>query len=60
MLAPLLPVMNDALTEDGEAILSGILVTERDEMLAILASEGWSVKRDDTEGDWWSVHVTPP
>jgi ribosomal protein L11 methyltransferase len=60
VLAPLLPAMKDALTDDGEAILSGILVSEREEMLGILAAAGWAVARDDTEGDWWSVHVAPP
>ena len=59
VLGPLLPAMDDALTDDGEAILSGILVTEREEMLQILVAEGWSVKREDTEEAWWSVHVTP-
>jgi ribosomal protein L11 methyltransferase len=59
VLGPLLPAIDDALADDGDAILSGILVTEREEMLEILAAERWSVKRDDTEGDWWSVHVTP-
>ena len=59
VLAPLLPAMAGALTDGGEAILSGILVTERDEMLAILAEHGWSVQGEDTEEAWWSVHVTP-
>ena len=60
VLTPLLPAMADALTDDGEAILSGILVAERDEMLATLASQGWTVKADDAEEAWWSAHVTPP
>lgn len=60
VLTPLLPAMGDALTDDGEAILSGILVAEREEMLATLASHGWTVKREDAEEAWWSVHVTPP
>ena len=59
VLAPLLPAMAGALTGDGEAILSGILVAERDEMLGILESEGWTAKREDSEEAWWSVHVTP-
>lgn len=60
VLGPLLPAMAAALDAGGEAILSGILVTERDEMLAMLTADGWSVRDEDTEEAWWSVHVTPP
>ena len=60
VLKPMLPTMADALTSDGEAILSGILTTERDEMLAALAEQGWTAGREDTEEAWWSVRVTPP
>jgi ribosomal protein L11 methyltransferase len=60
VLTPLLPAMANALTRDGEVILSGILMTERDEMLAVLASSGWRVRHEDAEEAWWSVHVTPP
>ena len=60
VLGPLLPVMADALTGDGEAILSGILTTERDEMLAALGDQGWTAGREDTEEAWWSVQATPP
>jgi ribosomal protein L11 methyltransferase len=60
VLAPLLPAMAEALTADGEAILSGILTTERDEMLAALARDGWTPRREDAEEAWWSVHVQPP
>jgi ribosomal protein L11 methyltransferase len=59
VLVPLLPVMAEALTDDGEAILSGILVTEREEMLAALAKHGWTPKQEDAEEAWWSVRVTP-
>ena len=60
VLGPLLPAMAAALTDDGTAILSGILVTEREEMLGLLRDAGWAVHRDDTEEAWWSVEVTPP
>ncbi len=55
VLVELLPGIASALTSDGEAILSGILVEERDTMLALLGRSGWSVTREDVEGDWWSV-----
>jgi ribosomal protein L11 methyltransferase len=60
VLGPLLPAMAAALTDDGEAILSGILVTEREEMLATLRRQGWAPRREDAEEAWWSVQVTPP
>jgi ribosomal protein L11 methyltransferase len=59
VLGPLLPAMAAALTDDGQAILSGILVTEREEMLDILRQQGWSVHGEDSEEAWWSVLVTP-
>ncbi len=55
VLADLMPGIASALTVDGEAILSGMLVEERDMMLALLARGGWHVTREDVEGDWWSV-----
>lgn len=55
VILELLPVMRDALTPDGEAILSGIMLDERDMMLARLADAGWSVTREESEGEWWSA-----
>jgi len=60
VLGPLLPAMAGALTADGQAILSGILVAEREEMLGILREQGWTAHGEDAEEAWWSVVVTPP
>jgi ribosomal protein L11 methyltransferase len=60
VLVPLLPAMADALSTGGEAILSGILVAEREEMLTALGAQGWTARREDSEEAWWSVHVVPP
>jgi ribosomal protein L11 methyltransferase len=57
-LIELLPVIGGALTDDGVAILSGILLDERDGMLAELARAGWKVLATDQEGSWWSVTIT--
>ncbi len=57
VLRELLPAVAAALTSDGEAALSGILLEERDAMLAFLASEGWSVLGEDQEGMWWSARI---
>jgi len=56
----LLSGIADALTSDGEAILSGILVEERPTMLDALAVGGWRVVTEDVEGTWWSVRVARP
>ena len=53
----LLPAMAVALEPDGRAILSGILSSERENMLTALAEQGWRVDREDTEGEWWSITV---
>ena len=60
MLLELLPTIRGALTDDGEAILSGILLDERDTMLAALARDGWRVVAEDIEGAGWTVHIARP
>ena len=57
VLLELLPAIRDALTTDGEAILSGILHEERDVMLSALARGGWRVVEEDVEGAWWTARV---
>jgi ribosomal protein L11 methyltransferase len=58
VLLELLPAIADALTPDGEAVLSGILLEERAAMLAALAERGWSVVAEDVEGMWWTARIT--
>lgn len=55
VLLELLPVIDAALTADGEAILSGILVEERETMCAALERAGWKVVAEDVEGSWWTA-----
>jgi ribosomal protein L11 methyltransferase len=55
VLMELLPDMTSALSPDGAAILSGILVEERDLMMRAIARAGLSVKQEDVEGDWLSI-----
>jgi ribosomal protein L11 methyltransferase len=57
VLVEILPAIAAALTPDGEAILSGILVAERDDMVDVLESGGWLIRGEDAEEAWWSVHV---
>lgn len=60
VLIELLPAMAAALTADGVAILSGILVAERDRMLAAFAAHGWQINDEYAEGEWWSVVIARP
>ena len=57
VLLDLLPTIADALTPDGEAVLSGILVEERAMMLDALATSDWTLLGEDTEGAWWSARI---
>jgi ribosomal protein L11 methyltransferase len=59
VLTALLPTIAGSLTADGEAVLSGILVEERDAMLAALAGREWRVIEDDAEDMWWTVRIAP-
>jgi ribosomal protein L11 methyltransferase len=57
VLTELLPSIAESLTRDGEAILSGILVEERETMLGVIASGGWRVVAEDVEGAWWTTRI---
>ena len=57
VLTGMLPTIADALTEDGEAILSGILVEEKPMMLDVLERGGWTLTAEDIEGAWWSARI---
>lgn len=53
----MLPVVEKCLATDGVVIISGILQTERDDMLRHLTSSGWRMIADDSEGEWWSATI---
>ena len=55
VLMELLPGMAAALTSDGVAILSGILVEERELMTRAIERAGMRIEREDVEGDWLSL-----
>jgi ribosomal protein L11 methyltransferase len=57
VIRALLPAMAQALTPGGVLILAGILVSERDEMVQVLADSGWTVRAEDREEEWWSTMV---
>jgi ribosomal protein L11 methyltransferase len=57
VLLELLPAIAEALTADGEAVVSGILVEERAMMLDALATSDWTLLGEDREGAWWSARI---
>lgn len=57
VLLELLPVIDDALTADGLAILSGILADEKPALVSALAADRWRTIDEDAEGLWWSVAI---
>ncbi len=59
VLIEIMPAMRRALSPGGRAILSGILTTERPQMLAALTAGGWTVDRELVEGEWWSCAIGP-
>ena len=59
VLIPMLPTIRKALTRDGQAILAGILLAERETMVNELNADGWTIQREDTEDVWWSVQIAP-
>jgi ribosomal protein L11 methyltransferase len=57
VLMELLPGISESLTTDGVAVLSGILVEERDFMIRAIGRGGLRVELEDIEGDWLSLMV---
>lgn len=59
VILDLLARMRSSLAEGGEVILSGILLDERDMMVARLTEGGWSVMMEESEGEWWAAVAVP-
>jgi len=55
VLTDLLPSMATALAHGGHAILSGILIEEREMMVHVLTDGGWRLIEEDREENWWSA-----
>ena len=51
--------MRDALAPDGRAIISGILVSERDGVLSALEPLGFELREEIADSDWWSAELAP-
>ena len=55
VLQPLLPAFYDALKPGGKLVLSGILESEGDMMLAAAIDAGFVLEREELEDEWWSA-----
>jgi len=54
VIKPLLPAMTGALRSGGRLILSGILQSESDDVVAAAAATGLRLVAEDREDEWWS------
>ncbi|HEX5408611.1 MAG TPA: 50S ribosomal protein L11 methyltransferase [Gemmatimonadaceae bacterium] len=59
VLLDLAAAMRAALTADGQAILSGMLASERQDVRRELERRRWEMGAELVEGDWWSCVVSP-
>ena len=61
VIRPLLPSFRQALRGSGQGrlIVSGILQTERDEVVAAATVAGFVLETEDREDEWWSALLTP-
>jgi ribosomal protein L11 methyltransferase len=57
VLVELLPAMHDALRPGGRAVISGILVEEREAMLEAVLGNGWIVENEDVEEVWLTLAI---
>jgi ribosomal protein L11 methyltransferase len=57
VLIDLLPVFASGLADDGYAILSGILYSEREMMARAVTDSGWRIVAEDHEDAWWSTTI---
>jgi len=57
VLTRILPGIAAALSPDGQAIVSGILVEEREQMIAVIEANGFRVEAEDAEDIWWSASI---
>lgn len=57
VLLALLPTIEQALSLDGQAIVSGITEGERAHFVRSIEEKGWRVIADDREDNWWSAVV---
>lgn len=58
-LINMLPAFRSRLDVHGSLLLSGLLTSDRDEMLDALSAHDLRVEADATENGWWAVRACP-
>jgi ribosomal protein L11 methyltransferase len=58
-LLSLLEIFKSSLDATGHAILSGILVAEREMMMQAFAEGSWKVEQEYSEDEWWTILISP-
>jgi ribosomal protein L11 methyltransferase len=56
----LLPAIEGALAPGGSAIVSGVLISECEDLVRVASARGWRLSDDYREGDWWSGRMERP
>ncbi len=51
--------MRSALAPDGEAVLGGVLTSERDDLVRAFVDRGWTLVAEEAEEAWWSGRLAP-
>lgn len=59
VLTGMLDLFHHSLSVNGHAILSGILISERETMLPAIDAAGFSIVKEHSEEEWWSVLISP-
>jgi ribosomal protein L11 methyltransferase len=59
VIVELAPAMRAALAPDGRVVVSGILVSERDDVLAAIEPLGFELRAEIADGEWWSAELAP-
>lgn len=59
VITEIAPVVREALAADGCVIVSGILLSERDQLLEALRAVGFELREEIADGDWWSAELAP-
>lgn len=57
VLVELFPVIRASVTDDWVLLTSGVLLSERPNLLAVIEAEGWRLDAEDVEGEWWSARI---
>ncbi|MQA91906.1 MAG: methyltransferase domain-containing protein [Gemmatimonas sp.] len=55
VIRPLLPALSSTLQDDGRLIISGILLSEKEDVMEDARAVGLEMQDEDPEDEWWSA-----